>query len=85
MFCYLERRDGQMSYSKEERAEIAANIREFMKRPKKEKFEEKEYFDNIGQTLGMRMLHRREYNMTWYDREILENIARDVEGTILHP
>ena len=74
-----------MSYTKEERAEIAHNIREFMKRPKKEKFEEKQYFDNIGQTLGIRMLHRREYNMTWYDREWLEAIARDVEGRIIHP
>ena len=73
-----------MSYTKEEREEIAKNIREFMKRPKKEKFEEKQYFDNIGQTLGMRMLHRREYNMTWYDREWLEAIARDVEGRIIH-
>jgi hypothetical protein len=74
-----------MSYTKEERAEIAHNIREFMKRPTKEKFEEKQYFDAIGQTAGLRMLHRREYNMTWYDRETLENIARDVEGSILHP
>ena len=74
-----------MSYTKEEREEIARNIRKFMKLPKKEKFEEKQYFDAIGQTPGLRMLHRREYNMTWYDRETLENIARDVEGSILHP
>ena len=74
-----------MSYTQEEREEIAKNIREFMKRPKKEKFEEKQYFDAIGQTPGLRMLHRREYNMPHYDREWLETIARDVEGRILHP
>ena len=74
-----------MSYTKEEREEIAHNIREFMKQPKKEKFEEKQYFDTIGQTAGLRMLHRREYNMTHYDREWLETIAQDVEGRILHP
>jgi len=74
-----------MSYTKEERAEIARNIREFIKLPKKEKFEENQYIDAIGQTPGLRMLHRREYNMTHYDREWLETIARDVEGRILHP
>lgn len=67
-----------MSYTKEEREEIARNIREFMKQPKKEKFEEVNYG-------GMKVLHRREHNMTWYDRETLENVARDVEGSILHP
>ena len=74
-----------MSYTKEEREEIARNIRAFMKQPTKEKFEEKQYFDPIGQTPGLRMLHRREYNMTHDDREWLETIARDVEGRIIHP
>ena len=74
-----------MSYTKEEREEIAKNIREFMKRPKKEKFELKTYHENTGHFTGLTMLHRRDLNMTWYDREILENIARDVERTILHP
>ena len=67
-----------MSYTKEEREEIAKNIREFMKQPKKEKLEEVSY-------AGMKVLHRREQNMTWYDREWLETIARDVEGRILQP
>jgi hypothetical protein len=74
-----------MSYTKEERAEIAHNIREFMKRPKKEKFELKTYHENVGHFVGLQMLHRREYNMTHYDREWLETIARDVEGRIIHP
>ena len=73
-----------MSYTQEEREEIARNIREFMKRPKKEKFEESVYYDN-GYINGLKILHRRELNMTWYDREWLEAIARDVEGRILHP
>jgi len=66
-----------MSYTKEEREEIAKNIREYMKQPKTEKFEEVPYS-------GMKILHRREHNMTWYDREWLETIARDVEGKIIH-
>lgn len=74
-----------MSYTKEEREEIAHNIREFMKRPKKEKFELKTYHENVGHFTGLTMLHRREYNMTQYDREWLETIARDVEGRIIHP
>ena len=73
-----------MSYTKEEREEIAKNIREFMKRPKKEKFEESVYYDK-GYINGLKILHRRDLNMTWYDREWLEAIARDVEGRILHP
>ena len=74
-----------MSYTKEEREEIAKNIREFMKRPKKEKFELKTYHENTGHFTGLTMLHRRDLNMTWYDREWLEAIALDVEGRILHP
>lgn len=73
-----------MSYTKEERAEIAHNIREFMKQPKKENFEESVYYNN-GYINGLKILHRREHNMTHYDREWLETIARDVEGRILHP
>ena len=67
-----------MSYTKEEREEIAKNIREFMKRPTKEKFE------SVGYQ-GLSVLHRRDLNMTHYDREWLETIARDVEGRIIHP
>ena len=67
-----------MSYTKEEREEIAHNIREFMKLPKKEKFESVRY-------QGLSVLHRRDLNMTHYDREWLETIARDVEGRIIHP
>ncbi len=67
-----------MSYTKEEREEIAHNIREYMKQPKKEKFESVRY-------QGLSVLHRRDLNTTHYDREWLETIARDVEGRILHP
>tara|TARA_R100000353_G_scaffold124564_1_gene88427 strand:- start:7412 stop:7615 length:204 start_codon:yes stop_codon:yes gene_type:complete len=67
-----------MSYTKEEREEIAHNIREFMKQPKKEKFE------SVGYQ-GLWILHRRNLDMTHYDREWLETIARDVQGRILHP
>ncbi len=67
-----------MSYTKEERDEIAHNIREYMKQPKKEKFETVSYEK-------IKVLHRREHNMTHYDREWLETIAQDVEGRILHP
>ena len=67
-----------MSYTNEEREEIAKNIREFMKQPKKEKFEVVSYG-------GMQVLHRREHNMTHYDRDWLETIACDVEGKIHHP
>lgn len=66
-----------MSYTNEEREEIAKNIREFMKQPKKEKFEVVSYG-------GMQVLHRREHNMTHYDRDWLETIAQDVEGKIIH-
>ena len=29
-------------------------------------------------------LVKRENNLTWYDRDRLENVARDVEGRITH-
>jgi hypothetical protein len=61
-----------MSYTKEEREEIAKNIREFMKQPKKDKFEEVSYG-------GMKVLHRRQLNMTHYDRDWLETVAQDNE------
>ena len=67
-----------MSYTKEEREEIAKNIREYMKQPKKDKFEEVSYG-------GMKVLHRRQLNMSHYDRDWLETVAQDVEGKILHP
>lgn len=65
-----------MSYTKEEREEIAKNIREFMKQPKKDMFEIQSY-------AGLQILHRREQNMTFYDRDWLETIAQDVEGKII--
>ena len=68
----------KMSYTKEEREEIAKNIREYMKQPHKEQFETVSYG-------GMKVLHRRLPHMNYYDRDWLETIARDVEGRIFHP
>ena len=66
-----------MSYTKEEREEIAANIREFLQGSKKDKFETLQKGKEV-------FLVKREMNLTWYDRDRLENVARDVEGRIEH-
>ena len=67
-----------MSYTTTEREIIAENIRQFLKQDQKEKFEEQRFS-------GDTFLVKRLLPMTAYDKETLENIARDVEGRILHP
>ena len=67
----------EMSYTQAERKEIAENIREFLKQEKKEEF--------FMMTRGREEhLVKREDYLTWYDRDRLENVARDVEGLIFH-
>ena len=67
-----------MSYTENERKQIAQQIREYLKEETKEKFEEA--------TFGReKILVKRTVTMTWHDRDVLENVARDVEGRILHP
>ena len=67
----------RMSYTATEREIIAENIRQFLKQDKKEKFEHQHFG-------GDPFLVKRVLPMTQYDKETLENIARDVEGRILH-
>ena len=67
-----------MSYTATEREIIAENIRQFLKQDQKEKFEHQHFG-------GDPFLVKRVLPMTPYDKETLENIARDVEGRILHP
>jgi len=67
-----------MSYTTTEREKIAENIREFLKQDRKEKFEQQPFG-------GDPFLVKRVLPMTPYDKDTLENIARDVEGRILHP
>ena len=66
-----------MSYTKTEREEIAANIREFLQGSKKEKFETIQKGKEV-------FLVKREISLSWYERDRLENVARDVEGRITH-
>jgi hypothetical protein len=66
-----------MSYTQAERKEIAENIREFLKQEKKEEF----FMMKRGRE---EHLVKREKDLTWYDRDRLENVARDVEGRITH-
>jgi len=66
-----------MSYTQAERKEIADNIREFLKQEKKEEF----FMMKRGRE---EQLVKREDYLTWYDRDRLENVARDVEGRITH-
>ena len=66
-----------MSYTQAERKEIAENIREFLKQEKKEEF----FMMKRGRE---EQLVKREDYLTWYDRDRLENVARDVEGRITH-
>ena len=66
-----------MSYTQAERKEIAENIREFLKQEKKEEF----FMTTRGRE---EHLVKREDYLTWYDRDRLENVARDVEGRITH-
>lgn len=66
-----------MSYTKTERKEIAENIREFLKQKKKDKFE-------ISKRGKGEYIVNQEIELTWYDRDRLENVARDVEGRITH-
>ncbi len=67
-----------MSYTTTEREIIAENIRQFLKQDQKEKFEHQHFG-------GDPFLVKRVLPITQYDKETLENIARDVEGRILHP
>ena len=67
-----------MSYTATEREIIAENIRQFLKQDQKDKFEHQHFG-------GDPFLVKRVLPMTPYDKETLENIARDVEGRILHP
>ena len=67
-----------MSYTTTEREIIAENIRQFLKQDQKEKFEEQRFS-------GDPFLVKRLLPKTQYDKENLENVARDVEGRILHP
>ena len=66
-----------MSYTQAERKEIADNIREYLKQEKKEEF----YMMPRG---NEEFLVKQEDYLTWYDRDRLENVARDVEGRITH-
>ena len=66
-----------MSYTQAERKEIADNIREYLKQEKKEEF----YMMARG---NEELLVKREDYLTWYDRDRLKNVARDVEGRITH-
>jgi len=66
-----------MSYTQAERKEIAENIREYLKQEKKDEF----YMMPRG---NEEFLVKRENHLTWYDRDRLENVARDVEGRITH-
>ena len=66
-----------MSYTKTERKEIAENIREFLKQKKKDKFE-------ISKRGKGEYIVNQEIELTWYDRDRLENVARDDEGRITH-
>ena len=68
----------RMSYTTTEREIIAENIRQFLKENKKEIFEE----HHFG---GDPILVKRLVPMTQYDKDNLENVARDVDGRILHP
>ena len=68
----------RMSYTTTEREIIAENIRQYLKQDQKEKFENQHFG-------GDPFLVKRVLPMTPYDKETLENIARDVEGRILHP
>ena len=67
-----------MSYTTTEREIIAENIRQFLKQDQKEKFEEQRFS-------GDPFLVKRLLPMTAYDKDNLENVARDVEGRIFHP
>ncbi len=67
-----------MSYTTTEREIIAENIRQFLKQDQKEKFEEQRFS-------GDPFLVKRLLPMTPYDKDNLENVARDVEGRIFHP
>ena len=71
-------KQNRMSYTTTEREKIAENIRQFLKQDRKEKFEHQHFG-------GDPFLVKRLLPMTPYDKETLENIARDVEGRILHP
>lgn len=73
----LHNRKESMSYTETERKEIAENIREFLKQKKKDKFE-------ISKRGKGEYIVNKEIELTWYDRERLENVARDVEGRIEH-
>jgi len=66
-----------MSYTQAERKEIADNIREFLKQEKKEEF------SMMARGREEHLVKREDY-LTWYDRDRLENVARDVEGRITH-
>ena len=66
-----------MSYTETERQEIAENIREFLKQKKKDKFQ-------ISKRGKGEYIVNKEIELNWYDRERLENVARDVEGLITH-
>ena len=68
----------RMSYTTTEREIIAENIRQFLKQDQKEKFEEQRFS-------GDPFLVKRLLPMTAYDKDNLENVARDVEGRIFHP
>ena len=68
----------RMSYTTTEREIIAENIRQFLKQDQKEKFEEQRFS-------GDPFLVKRLVPMTQYDKDNLENVARDVEGRIFHP
>jgi hypothetical protein len=57
--------------------DAADNIREYLKQEKKEEF----YMMARG---NEEFLVKREDYLTWYDRDRLENVARDVEGRITH-
>lgn len=67
-----------MTYTTTEREIIAENIRQFLKQDQKEKFQEQRFS-------GDPFLVKRLLPMTQYDKENLENVARDVEGRIFHP
>lgn len=68
----------EMTYTTTEREIIAENIRQFLKQDQKEKFQEQRFS-------GDPFLVKRLLPMTQYDKENLENVARDVEGRIFHP
>ena len=73
----LHNNETEMTYTKAERKAIAENIREFMMQEKKEEF-------FVMKRAREEHLVKRENDLTWYDRDRLENVARDVEGRITH-